>query len=142
MNAPDPSELIEHWLALALGDLQGADVLLQDRSPAAARQAAELAHQAAEKALKSVLVFLREAPPKTHDLKSLLGRIPTDWRVHAAGAGLSRLADVFGQTRYPSYFEPPLGRDEALALLEDARAIVERVVDDLVFRGISRPGPR
>ena len=142
MSAPDPSELSAHWLALALGDLQGADVLLQDRSPAAARQAAELAHQAAEKALKGAIVFGSEAPPRTHDLENLLGRVPPDWSVQALRAGLSRLADVFGQTRYPSYFEPPLGHEEAAEVLEDARAIVERVVDDLVLRGTNRPAPR
>lgn len=64
MNAPEPPQLAAHWLATALGDLGGAEALLRaDGLPA--RQAVQLAQQAAEKALKGAIIFGGVTPPRT-----------------------------------------------------------------------------
>lgn len=141
MNAPDPPALAAHWLAIAQGDLKGAEVLLRDRG-LPARQAAELAQQAAEKALKGAIIFGGETPTRTHDLEALARLVPSDWRVHALDVGLSRLSDALGQARYPRYFEPPLDHEDAVRLVADAIAITTAVLEDLASRGLDRPTPR
>lgn len=141
MNAPDSSELAAHWLAIAVGDLEGAEALLRDPS-LPARQAAMLAQQAGEKALKGAIIFGGEIPPRTHDLSVLTRRVPSDWRVHALDIGLLALADALGQARYPSHLESPLDRDEAARLVADARAIIDAILEDLSTRGLRRPTSR
>jgi HEPN domain-containing protein len=141
MNAPEPPELAAHWLATALGDLQGAEGHLRGRG-LPARQAAELAQQAAEKALKGAIIFGSVSPPRTHDLEALARMVPPDWRVHALDVGLARLSGAFREARYPRYSEPPIDHDEASRLVSDARLVVEAILEDLVARGVDRPEPR
>jgi len=140
MSAPDRPRLVARWLAFALGDLSSARTLLdQHRSPF--RQAAELAQQAAEKALKGAIVFGGATPPRTHDLEALLRLVPSDWGVHALDVDLTRLTDALSHARYPHYYEPPLDPDEIGRLVADATAITTAVLDDLATRGIDRPAP-
>jgi HEPN domain-containing protein len=141
MSAPEPPELAAHWLAIALGDLRAAEALLGDRG-LPARQAAELAQQAAEKAFKGAIIFGGVTPPRTHDLQVLVRLVPADWRVHSLDIGLSRLSNALGEARYPRYFEPPLDHDEAVRLVSDALAITTAILDDLSSRGLDRPTPR
>lgn len=141
MNAPEPPELAAHWLAIALGDLRAAEALLSHRE-LPARQPAELAQQAAEKALKGAIIFGGVTPPRTHDLEALVRLVPSDWSVHSLDVGLSRLSDALGQARYPRYFQPPLDHEDAARLVSDALAIITVILDDLSFRGLNRPAPR
>lgn len=141
MNAPEPPQLAAHWLATALGDLGGAEALLRaDGLPA--RQAVQLAQQAAEKALKGAIIFGGVTPPRTHDLQALARLVPADWRVHALDVGLSQLSSTLGEARYPRYFEPPLQREDAVRLVADAIAITTAVLEDLASRGLDRPTPQ
>lgn len=141
MNAPTPSELAAHWLAIALGDLRAAEALL--REPALpGRQAAELAQQAAEKALKAAIVFEGDVPPRTHDLEALARRVPAGRRVQALEVDLARLTDVLAQSRYPDFFESPLDHEDAGILVADAAAITAAIIVDLESRGLDRPTPR
>jgi HEPN domain-containing protein len=140
MSAPEPPELAAHWLATALGDLSAAEALLRaDGLPA--RQAAELAQQAAEKALKGAIIFGGVTPPRTHDLEALARLVPADWRVHSLDIGLSGLSNALGEARYPRYFEPPLQREDAVRLVSDALVIVTTILEDLSSRGLDRPEP-
>ena len=141
MNAPEPLELAGHWLALALGDLKAAEILLRDLG-IPAREAAEHAQQAAEKALKGAIVATGNAPPWTHDLEVLVPHAPATSRVHALDVHLGRLSDAYSAARYPSYFEPEFGHDEAATLVGDAVAIVNAILDDLAALGLERPAPR
>lgn len=140
MNAPEPPELAAHWLAIALGDLRAAEALLGDRG-LPARQAAEQAQQAAEKALKGAIIFGGATPPRTHDLEVLVRLVPADWRVHSLDVGLSRLSNALGEARYPRYFEPSLQREDVVRLVSDARVIVTTILEDLATRGIDPPAP-
>lgn len=140
MNVPTPSELAAHWLAIALGDLRAAESLLREPT-LTGRHAAELAQQAAEKALKGAIVFGGEAPPRTHDLAALARRLPPDWRVHALEVDLARLSDALVQSRYPDYFESALDHGDASALVADAAAITAAFLEDLEARGVGRPTP-
>ncbi len=141
MSAPEPLELAAHWLATALGDLQAARTLL--RSPRLpARQAAANAQQAAEKSLKGAIIASGNDPPFTHDLEALKPLVPGSSLVHRLDVRLERLSAAYTAARYPSYFQPPFGHEEAAALVADATAIVDAVLDDLKELGLSRPAPK
>lgn len=141
MNAPEPVELAAHWLAIALGDLEAAEQLLGDlRLPA--RQAAEHARQAAEKALKGAIVATGKAPPLTHDLEVLAPFLPATSRLHALDVRLARLSEAYSAARYPTYFEPDFGHDDAAQLVAEAAAIVHAILEDLAGLGVERPAPR
>ena len=141
MNAPEPLELAAHWLAIALGDLKAAEKLLHDLG-IPAREAAEHAQQAAEKALKGAIVATGNAPPWTHDLEVLAPLVPATSRVHALDVRLGRLSEAYSAARYPSYFEPEFSHDEAATLVGEAVAIVNAILDDLAAMGLERPAPR
>ena len=59
------------WLEKAMRDLRAAQLLLDEELY---DEAAFHSQQAAEKALKALLVALRIRPPKTHSLEHLLAR--------------------------------------------------------------------
>ena len=72
MNAPESTR----WLAYGRTDLDAAQSLLRDPDHYP-RQVCFLAQQAAEKALKAVLVLLEIEFPFTHDLDRLREMVPT-----------------------------------------------------------------
>ncbi|GAB4581455.1 MAG: hypothetical protein Fur0022_42020 [Anaerolineales bacterium] len=61
-----------------------------------------LAQQAAEKALKAILVLLDMKHPYTHDLDRLREMIPAGWRVKTAYPKLYALTIWAVETRYPA----------------------------------------
>ncbi len=140
MSAPEPPDLAAHWLSIALGDLQGAEVTFHDDT-LPARQAAELAQQAAEKAIKGAIIFGAVSPPYTHDLGVLARLLPSDWGLDSVEVDLARLSGAYSQARYPSYFQPPPERDEVAQMVADARLIVTTILDQLSARGVVRPAP-
>ena len=72
------------WLRYAEEDLITAETLLaQAHIPP--RQACWFAQQAAEKALKAVLIFLQIDFPRTHDLNLLRNLVPNSWHCTATG---------------------------------------------------------
>jgi HEPN domain-containing protein len=76
MNVPES----KRWLAYARSDLDAAHALLRDTDHYP-RQVCFLAQQAAEKALKAVLVLLEIEFPFKHDLDRLRDLLPEGWRV-------------------------------------------------------------
>jgi len=71
--------LARRWLSKARTDLVLATVVLErDREGLAGWAAAFHAHQAAEKALKAVLVARDEDPPRIHNLRALVAILPSD----------------------------------------------------------------
>src|SRR5438045_3939947 len=77
MSEPDksPSDVAQRWIGYAREDMRTAEAVFEneDLPP---RNVAFLAQQAAEKAVKAVLIA-REVPfPKTHDLVALSRLIP------------------------------------------------------------------
>ena len=114
----EPHELRQRalrWLRWAEEDLVTAQTLL-DAGHVVPRGACSAAHQAAEKALKSLLVDADVDPPKTHDLGRLCGLVGTT----TTDLDESRLADLSRwsiEGRYPA--------DLAEATRHDARQAVQ-----------------
>ena len=107
MSGADRSEAAR-WFAYAEDDLRGAEILR--REGAATRQACFLAQQAAEKALKAVLLSLGIEFAKTHDLIALRRLLPGAIAATPSDEKLAELTQWGTQARYPGDF--PEARDE------------------------------
>lgn len=84
------------------------------------------AQQAAEKALKAVLVTQQTEFGRTHDIASLLAASePAAPGISEALASARALTPYAVETRYPTD-EPPITRDEASRALEAARKTVDQ----------------
>jgi len=64
------------------------------------------AQQAAEKALKAVLIAKDVAPPKTHNIRTLLDFLPQDIIPPLEVEDAASLTDYAVISRYPGDFEP------------------------------------
>jgi HEPN domain-containing protein len=113
------------WISIARADLAMADLALGNTASTPDMLGLSCFHsqQAAEKALKGVLVALDDIPPRTHDLtllaerKQVRGRIDED-----VLRAMTRVSEYGVGPRYPGLYSA-CSRDEALA----ARADAERV---------------
>jgi HEPN domain-containing protein len=133
------TETTAWWFRTALGDLAAArSVLADDRVPP--REAAYLAQQAAEKALKAAIALDGIEPPRSHDLLFLRLRTPADLRAAAMSVDLVRLSLARTAARYPDLDEPAYERSDAERLVTDAAAIVAIVERFLVDAGIDASG--
>jgi len=130
MSAPDHGAQVRYWLDLARGDLLAAQVLSADAS-LPPRVAADLAHQAAEKALKGLIASIGSDPPRSHDLVMLAHRVATRLVPEVGDADLRALTDAHAQARYPDH--PGLGydRDETASLVAMAGRIVGQIDREL-----------
>jgi len=126
-----------HWLALASGDLQAAEMALTAGLPL--RTAAGHAQQAAEKALKAILALDRD-PPRTHDLAALRLMTPSELRDALADVDLDSLTQAGSAGRYPGLDDEAYGPDEAAALAEGARQVLARVTAHLRAAGVDVTG--
>ena len=120
------------WRRYALEDLKQAERLLESRE-AVPRHPAWLAQQAAEKALKAVLIWLQINFPYTHDLDAIFRLIPEDWVVKNVEADFYRLSEYAVDTRYPGNW-PDLSHDDAEKAVIDARRVVDAVEEDFKQR--------
>ncbi|MDT8300017.1 MAG: HEPN domain-containing protein [Sedimentisphaerales bacterium] len=64
------------------------------------------AQQAAEKALKAVLIAKDVPPPKTHNIRTLLDLLPEEIIVPEEIEDAASLSDYAVTSRYPGDFEP------------------------------------
>jgi len=120
-------------LGYAREDLAQAERILTDSS-SAPRHACYLAQQAAEKALKSVLVYLQMEYPFSHNLNLVRDRIPPGWHVKDAHPGLGALSAWVITGRYPT--DAPVATvEDARTACAEARAVLESVVSDLRDHG-------
>jgi len=121
-------ELLREWLAKADADLLASRYLVAGGAPYVVG-AAFHAQQAAEKLLKSFLVWRQVEFPKTHDIEELLDLIAEfDSKLAAELSPATVLTSYAVETRYPGETpEPPLDQaKKALALAETVRAAVLR----------------
>lgn len=81
------------------------------------------AQQAAEKAIEAVLVALQLPIPRSHNLKTLLERLPPSVDVPDDVEDAVILSDYAVATRYPSEFEP-VTEDEYRDAIENAQRVV------------------
>jgi HEPN domain-containing protein len=122
------------WLGFALGDLATAR-----SNPADAavpnRNAAYMAQQAAEKALKAVILLENKPFDMIHDIDVLAGQVPSDFVVPVPTADCSWLADVESSARYPDEGEIVTSVDAETAI-EIAEKIVSAAGGHFLARGV------
>jgi len=133
MSAVDPVEEARRWFRYAQEDLTAAEAMLGEND-VAPRHVCWLAQQAAEKALKAVLVFLQIDFPKTHDLDALRNLIPEDWPLKKNQPDLASLTEWAVEARYPGDW-PEAVETDARSAIEHARAVWRSVQNDLASRG-------
>jgi len=88
------------------------------------------AQQAAEKALKAVLIAKGIAPPRTHNIRTLLDLLPPAEALHHDLQSAAGLSDYAVMSRYPAAIEPVSEAEyrEAVRLAEAVVAWAERVI--------------
>ncbi|MEW5990850.1 MAG: HEPN domain-containing protein [Chloroflexota bacterium] len=121
------------WLAYALGDMEAARS--QPGRGVRPRIVANLAQQAAEKALKAALVLDGTDPPRVHDLDDLRNRLAPRWRLKRRFPDLARLSRYASESRYPDDIEPVTPIQSATAVRQ-AAAIVRSIREDFDRSGI------
>jgi HEPN domain-containing protein len=123
-------------LRLALGDLAAARGLLLVNG-VAPRQAAYLAQQAAEKALRATIALEGDEPPLTHDLLFLVARCPQEAGLREVDVDIVALSAAQAAARYPDPEDPPYDHDESELLVEDATRLLDAVGDHFNRRGVA-----
>lgn len=126
---PDPLLAVEarRWVAWATDDLAAARAVTVGPTAPFPRQACYLAQQAAEKALKALLIAQDIDFPKTHDLLRLRALVPAAAQVQTVAGAWSELTDWVVQARYPGP-----GADACLADAQCAIALAQAVFDGVV----------
>lgn len=120
-------ELALRWLAYAEADLAAARTLIAHGTPSfgAAEVSSYHCQQAAEKALKGMLVLHSMPVTKTHDLPLLLHRVGPPEKAHAEFLEAAIRLNPFGTAyRYP-HSMPPLSPADAAGAVEDAELFVK-----------------
>ena len=115
MSEAEHNAEVQRWLRYAQEDLVAAELLVGQRT-IAPRHVCWLAQQAAEKALKAVLVFLQIDFPRRHDLDALRHLIPAGWQLKEEHPDLADRTEWAVEARYPG--------DCPDATEEDARSAV------------------
>ena len=123
------------WLRYAEEDLRTAETLL-GQSNATPRHACGMAQQAAEKALKAVLIFLQIDFPRTHDLDALRNIVPDGWQLKDAHPDLVSLTEWTVEARYPGHWAEPTD-EEARVAVKQARAVWISVTTELTEHGFT-----
>ncbi len=117
------------WLAKAAEDLHSAEANLQPGFVLPS-QSLWASQQAAEKAIKAVLLSLGLRFPFFHDLEALATLLPPDRRPPLSASDLAELADSAMSQRYPSEESDPTetqarqAHECAASMLAWARSIV------------------
>ncbi len=112
----------EDWLRHARSDLELAHtrrhskILLEDLC--------FHAQQAAEKALKAVLVFKSVPFLRTHNIRTLMDLLPEDLNLPKEASRAPILTDYAVLTRYPGDLEP-ITEEEYLEAMRIAEAVVQ-----------------
>ncbi|MEX0673673.1 MAG: HEPN domain-containing protein [Gaiellaceae bacterium] len=115
--------LAREWLEHAFNDLRAAETL-HDHAELAPRSTCWFAQQAAEKAMKALLVLDQIEYPLTHDLVETHARLPRPLQA-ASRHDLRRLSEFAIRGRYPGPWPEPARPDA-----EDALAAAREIVDE------------
>ncbi len=119
---------VQRWLRYAQEDMAAAEVMLE-QTAIAPRHACWLAQQAAEKALKAVLVFLQIDFPRRHDLDALRNLVPDGWQLKDNHPDLAELTEWAVEARYPGDW-PEATLENARSAVEQAKGVCASVIDD------------
>jgi HEPN domain-containing protein len=124
VDAGSPTDWLRHaWSDLELARVdQNSRILLEDLC--------FHAQQAAEKALKAILVSKSISFPKTHNIRTLIDLLPGGLEMPEAAAGAAKLTDYAVLSRYPGDLEPVMQEEyvEALRIAEAVLRWAERIV--------------
>ncbi|MBE3577891.1 MAG: HEPN domain-containing protein [Limnochordales bacterium] len=120
---PDRRQLAREWLNYARADLYLANRIVEDPEALPAFGGFH-AQQAAEKAIKALLVLLGVEFPKTHDLVALSSLLADDYRPSVRLDELAELSSWSVEARYPGEFAE-VTREEVRSALVIAKAVVD-----------------
>ncbi|MBI2844906.1 MAG: HEPN domain-containing protein [Armatimonadetes bacterium] len=109
-------------------DLETAEQLM--KSAISPRHVCFLAQQAAEKAIKAILVLHQIDFPRSHDLELLINFIPPDWSIRNANLDVAALTEWAVEARYPGDW-PEATLADARAAFTTAFEVVQTISDDL-----------
>lgn len=133
VSEEDKAERVQEWMQRAERDLRSAGLVLEDGDPGGA---AYLAQQAAEKAIKAVLVSQQIEYPYVHVLDQLMERVPEGWEVKQEGSpSLMPINQWAAGGHYPDSPFPEPDTAQAEEALRRARAILDAARRDLTGRG-------
>ncbi len=93
------------------------------------------AQQAAEKAIKGVLVHLQIDFENIHDLMNLANLLPPDWALSSKPGALPELSIWAVKGRYPGDW-PDATEEDAVRAVEIARLVVNQVLGHFARRGV------
>ena len=136
MSPPDRTDIARRWLRWADEDLALAEHSAADPD-VVARGACVWAHQAAEKALKALLILRDIDPPKLHDLDRLAQRLPDDEGRAFSSIELPELTRWSIEGRYPADLDEATHTD-ALKAIAVARRVLDVVRSRVAEDGSSR----
>ena len=132
---PEPIREAVHWLDYALGDLATAASNRREIS-VPGRNAAFMAQQATEKAIKAVILLENEPFEMVHDIDVLAGQLPVDFLLPASPEDLAWLSDLETAARYPDDFDV-ITVDDVDRAIGIARAVVEAARAHFASRGVT-----
>jgi HEPN domain-containing protein len=112
---PDRTDIAQRWLRWADEDLALAEHSAAD-ADVVARGAGVWAHQAAEKAVKALLILREIDPPKLHDLDRLAQRLPDGEGSAFATIELPELTRRAIEGRYPTDLDEAAHTDATKAI--------------------------
>lgn len=133
MHADEVRQLTAEWLDYARSDLTVAETM-QETEAGRPRHVAYHAQQAAEKAIKALLVFEQIEFPFTHELDVLRDLAPAGSGLHSAFADLESLSRWAVRARYPVFDEPT--QAEATDAKQLAAGVVRLVEKELDREGV------
>ena len=136
MSPPDRTDIARRWVRWADEDLALAEHTAADRE-VVARGACVWAHQAAEKALKALLILRDIDPPKLHDLDRLAQRLPDEEGSAFALIELPELTRWSIEGRYPADLDEAT-RADALKAIAVARQVLGVVRSRIMAEGSDR----
>ena len=132
---PEPIREAVHWLGYALGDLATAASNRHEVS-VPNRNAAYMAQQATEKAIKAVILLENEPFDMVHDIDVLAGQVPTDFPLPVSSEDLAWLSDLETAARYPDDFDV-IDVDDVDRAIGIARRIINATRAHFASRGVS-----
>ena len=123
---PEKVELIRRWMALASGELAYAQKSLEFGEQFNDKVCFHC-QQAAEKALKALLIALEVRPPKTHDIRALVSLVSKSIpETLDALSAVVDLTDYAVEIRYPDEWYVPDSKETRRAI-ELARTVIDVV---------------
>ena len=136
MPQPEHELLAVDWYHRAIHDFHSATVLQKDDPTDP--NAVWLAQQAAEKAIKCLLVLEQVVFRKIHDLEETRALLPDHYQLKSDPPSLSSLTKNAIETRYPGDFEPLEEAEVHTGIALAARVIelLQKEFDPLVLQGI------